>query len=107
MIRAADSTKIIAFFHPDFTVGPGISPDPTHSALAGCTADRELSLAALTLPRRLAYSLVMYYTIFPLRLLAFLLIVQLLYVSRRDEYYPLGDICCPVPDSLKIVGAPK
>ena len=31
------------FFHPDYTVGPGVSPDHAHrcGALAGFTADRE------------------------------------------------------------------
>ncbi len=43
---------LVAFSYPDYTVGPGLSPDPAHSALAGCTADRELGVSALTLPRR-------------------------------------------------------
>jgi hypothetical protein len=35
-----------AFFHPDYTVGSGVSPDPArlHTSLAGYTADRELEL---------------------------------------------------------------
>lgn len=42
---------LAAFSYPDFTVGPGVSPDPApNQALAGCTADWEL--LALTLPRR-------------------------------------------------------
>jgi len=41
----------ITFSYPDYTVGPGVSPDPApNQALAGCTADWEL--LALTLPRR-------------------------------------------------------
>ncbi|CAN5318168.1 hypothetical protein BH23CHL1_BH23CHL1_08630 [soil metagenome] len=50
------------FFHPDYTVGPGVSPDHVvHSEpLAGYTADRELETALLTLPRRI--SLLLYYT---------------------------------------------
>ncbi len=44
------------FFHPDYTVGPGVSPDHVvHSEpLAGYTADRELETALLTLPRRIS-----------------------------------------------------
>jgi hypothetical protein len=36
--------RVGTFFHPDFTVGSGISPDHVRnqSALAGCTAGREL-----------------------------------------------------------------
>jgi len=33
--------SMAAFFHPDCTVGPGVSPGPALFALAGCTADRE------------------------------------------------------------------
>jgi len=41
----------ITFSYPDYTVGPGVSPDPAPDlALAGCTADWEL--LSLTLPRR-------------------------------------------------------
>jgi len=41
----------MTFSCPDYTVGPGISPDPALvKALAGCTADWEL--LSLTLPRR-------------------------------------------------------
>jgi len=35
----------MTFFHPDYTVGPGVSPDlpgATAAGLAGSTADREL-----------------------------------------------------------------
>jgi hypothetical protein len=34
----------MTFFHPDYTVGPGVSPDlpGTIARLAGSTADREL-----------------------------------------------------------------
>ena len=58
-----------AFFHPDCTVGPGVSPD--HAAkrlpLAGFTAGRELQLCLLlamplTLPRRFQFSLEMIIT---------------------------------------------
>jgi len=43
------------FSYPDYTVGPGISPDPApYQALAGCTADWEL--LSLTLPRRFLFS---------------------------------------------------
>jgi hypothetical protein len=54
------------FFYPDYTVGPGISPDHADyttsscAPLVGCTTDRELlldgfssSYPSLTLPRRL------------------------------------------------------
>ncbi len=44
----------MTFSYPDYTVGPGVSPDPAPSlALAGFTADWEL--LALTLPRRFLY----------------------------------------------------
>jgi hypothetical protein len=43
---------LAAFSYPDYTVGPGVSPDLARTALAGCTADRELGISALTLPRR-------------------------------------------------------
>lgn len=56
------TTKIAAFFHPDFTVGTGISTVHTLYALAGFTADRELGFAALTLPRRLICSNFLNYT---------------------------------------------
>jgi len=46
-------TELLTFFRPDYTVGPGVSPDPTPLALAGFTADRELGSYTLTLPRRL------------------------------------------------------
>ena len=52
---------LFAFSYPDFTVGPGVSPDPAHSALAGCTADRELGVSTLTLPRRHAIELIELY----------------------------------------------
>jgi hypothetical protein len=32
----------LTFFHPDYTVGPGIPPDPTLTRLRAITADREL-----------------------------------------------------------------
>src|SRR6478736_6606184 len=38
-----------AFFHPDFTVGPGVSPDharPLLGSLAGSTAGRDLAVIA-------------------------------------------------------------
>jgi hypothetical protein len=44
--------NLVAFSYPDYTVGPGVSPDRAQSALAGCTADRELGVTTLTLPRR-------------------------------------------------------
>ncbi len=44
-----------AFYHPDCTVGSGVSPDLAPQALAGFTAGRELGLTSLTLPRRLDY----------------------------------------------------
>jgi len=45
------SRTFMTFSCPDYTVGPGISPDPALvKALAGCTADWEL--LSLTLPRR-------------------------------------------------------
>ena len=43
----------MTFFHPDYTVGPGVSPDlpGTIAGLAGSTADRELpATGRLTLP---------------------------------------------------------
>jgi len=56
----------LTIFHPDYTVGPGVSPDHALRkirALAGFTADRELRpltvmlgipvTPSLTLPRRL------------------------------------------------------
>lgn len=39
--RYTDLSCATIFFHPDFTVGPGISPDPAFR-LAGFTAGREL-----------------------------------------------------------------
>jgi hypothetical protein len=52
-----------AFFHPDCTVGPGVSPSHAKHAvsLAGCTADRELEPALLTLPRRTSLALRLLY----------------------------------------------
>ncbi len=39
MTRSLRST----FFHPDYTVGPGVTPDPAQNiALVGFTTDREL-----------------------------------------------------------------
>jgi hypothetical protein len=46
--------SVNSFFHPDYTVDPGISPGPAQFALVGYTTDRELELALLTLPRRLS-----------------------------------------------------
>jgi hypothetical protein len=43
---------LAAFFHPDYTVGPGVAPDRASWTLAGFTADRELGFSTLTLPRR-------------------------------------------------------
>jgi hypothetical protein len=34
----------LTFFHPDFTVGPGVSPDRTLLRLRAFTADRELPM---------------------------------------------------------------
>jgi hypothetical protein len=39
----ATVTSYKAFYHPDYTVGSGVSPDPALDALAGYTADRELA----------------------------------------------------------------
>jgi hypothetical protein len=48
-----------AFFFPDYTVGPGISPDHvqiwTRGLLLRVTTDRELDLSIRTLPRRYLY----------------------------------------------------
>ena len=52
-------TQRIIFFHPDYTVGPGISPD--HALrLAGCTAGRDLHPAL-----KILYSLFMAFIIVP------------------------------------------
>jgi len=40
-----------AFFHPDFTVGSGISPDPALHVLAGFTAGRELDVRPHPAPK--------------------------------------------------------
>ncbi len=58
---AAQSRQVAAFSFPDCTVGPGVSPDPALKALAGCTADRESGLLALTLPRRHLFCLLLLY----------------------------------------------
>jgi hypothetical protein len=56
------SRTFITFSYPDYTVGPGVSPDPAPvMALAGCTADWEL--LSLTLPRRCLFYLHEEYTI--------------------------------------------
>ena len=39
-IRSARNLRVFIFFHPDFTVGPGISPG-LPLRLAGCTASQE------------------------------------------------------------------
>lgn len=48
-----------AFFFPDFTVGPGITPDHvqnwTRGLLLQVTTDRELDHTIRTLPRRYLY----------------------------------------------------
>ena len=52
---------IMTFSYPDYTVGPGVSPDPApFKALAGFTADWEL--LTLTLPRRCLFNLHPEYT---------------------------------------------
>jgi len=59
------TSTLCTFFYPDYTVGPGVSPDPApKQALAGCTADWEL--LSLTLPRRLLFNFQnrVYYPIF-------------------------------------------
>jgi len=38
----SNSPGLKAFYHPDYTVGLGISPDHALIALAGFTADRDL-----------------------------------------------------------------
>jgi hypothetical protein len=57
--RQAVYTLSAAFFFPDFTVGPGISPDHvltwTRGLLLRVTTDRELDLPIRTLPRRYLY----------------------------------------------------
>jgi hypothetical protein len=39
----AKANALATFFYPDYTVGPGVSPDHAHQlALVGFTTDREL-----------------------------------------------------------------
>jgi hypothetical protein len=53
---AACHSQVFTFFHPDCTVGPGVSPDharlanPVRLALAGYTADRELAADTTSTP---------------------------------------------------------
>jgi hypothetical protein len=51
----------MTFSYPDYTVGPGVAPDPAPiTTLAGYTADWEL--LSLTLPRRCLFNLQPEYT---------------------------------------------
>jgi hypothetical protein len=45
------TVAFVAFSYPDFTVGPGVSPDPAQTALAGFTADRELDYCPHPAPK--------------------------------------------------------
>ena len=40
--RNAGISYNIVFFHPDYTVGFGITPNQSYTRVAGCTAGREL-----------------------------------------------------------------
>jgi len=44
-------TPRVAFSHPDYTVGFGVSPNHACVTLAGCTADRELGLKPSPCPK--------------------------------------------------------
>lgn len=55
--RRRKRDQSIAFFHPDSTVGPGLTPDHAQLRSRAMTADRELTAPGrLTLPRRQTYS---------------------------------------------------
>ena len=42
----------MTFFYPDYTVGPGVTPDPAQKiALVGFTTDRELRLPSHPAPK--------------------------------------------------------
>jgi hypothetical protein len=40
----------LTFFHPDYTVGPGVPPDPTRTRLRAFTTDRELLMLPAVFP---------------------------------------------------------
>jgi hypothetical protein len=49
--RDNENRFIKAFYHPDYTVGPGVSPDHALLALAGFTAGRDLALIPHPAPK--------------------------------------------------------
>ena len=55
---------VCSFFYPDYTVGPGFSPDHVHGwtrgLLSRVTTDRELDPAIRTLPRRYFYNTIFF-----------------------------------------------
>ena len=53
IVLADESVIFLVFSHPDYTVGPGTSPDPASPYkewLAGSTADQELRRQSTCLP---------------------------------------------------------